>query len=100
MKFKFNVENMPRNELVERLENIVGEPVRYLEMPSAAYKVGSYMVELDGTVAFENSENDRETEDIIKRFAAQGLISDIEKMKLSHSKKKMLLSNLMRLQMV
>lgn len=87
MKFKFNVENMSRRELVEKLENIVGEPAKYLGMPSAAYKVGSYTVELDGTVTFENSETDRETEEIIKSFAEQGLISDIEENEIEPFKK-------------
>lgn len=52
MILHFNVTGEKRKELVKVMEAALGTKAKYLGMPTAAYQVGEYTVEKDGTVTW------------------------------------------------
>ncbi|HEN0367634.1 TPA: virulence protein [Streptococcus agalactiae] len=54
MEVKFNVAGKERKELVKAIESITGEKSKYLGMPTAAYEVGNFIVDKEGTVKCED----------------------------------------------
>ena len=71
MEVKFNVVGKERKELVKAIESIAGEKSKYLGMPSAAYEVGTFIVDKEGTV---KSEDDFALERLIHNLIADGFI--------------------------
>lgn len=52
MEIYFNVTGAARKELVAEIEQLTGERATYLGMPSAAYRIGEYVVAKDGTLSW------------------------------------------------
>ncbi len=53
MELKFNVKGKERKSLVAAISEILNQPTEYLGMPSAAYNIGGYHIDKDGTVTGE-----------------------------------------------
>lgn len=69
LRFELKTEN--RKDLVARLAELTGTKARYMGMPSAAYQVGDYTVEKDGTLVIEDGAADS---GILRQLADEGLI--------------------------
>lgn len=52
MVLHFNVTGESRKAMVKAIETELGIKAKYLGMPSAAYEIGAYRVEKDGTLSF------------------------------------------------
>lgn len=52
MELHFNVTGDSRKAMVKAIEQELGVKAKYLGMPSAAYQIGAYRVEKDGTLSF------------------------------------------------
>ena len=52
MVLHFNVTGDSRNVMVKAIEKELGCKAKYMGMPSAAYEIGAYRVEKDGTLSF------------------------------------------------
>lgn len=69
MEAKFNVVGKERKELVKSIESIAGEKSKYLGMPSAAYKIGNFIVDKEGAV---KSEDDFALERLVHNLIGDG----------------------------
>ncbi len=55
MTLHFNTTGEARKAMVRAIEKETGLKAKYLGMPSAAYQIGSYKVEKDGTLSWEEA---------------------------------------------
>lgn len=70
MEAKFNAVGKERKELVKAIESVTGEKSKYLGMPSAAYEIGNFIVDKEGTV---KSEDDFALERLVHNLIGDGL---------------------------
>ena len=66
-KIEFNVTGPDRKNLVTTIGEILGVKPKYLGMPTAAYEVGGFTVDRDGTVTGEGLEK------LLEQLAAKGI---------------------------
>ena len=66
-KIEFNVTGADRKNLVTTIGEILGVKPKYLGMPTAAYEVGGFTVDRDGTVTGDGLEN------LLDQLAANGI---------------------------
>ena len=66
-KIEFNVTGPDRKNLVTAMGEILGAKPKYLGMPTAAYEVGGFTVDRDGTVTGNGLEN------LLEQLAAKGI---------------------------
>lgn len=71
MQVKFELKGSERKKLVEAIESIAGERSKYLGMPSAAYEIGNFIVDKEGTV---KCEDDFTLERLVHNLIADGFI--------------------------
>ena len=57
MEIRFNVTGAKRKEMVKVISEALETRAEYQNMPTCAYKIGSFTVTRDGSLAFEDSEN-------------------------------------------
>lgn len=57
MLLHFNVTGEKRKDMVRAIEKELDVKAKYLGMPSAAYQVGNFKVQRDGSLEFDNSES-------------------------------------------
>lgn len=57
MKIHYNRTGAQRKELVKAISNITGEKAKYLGMPSCAYQIGPFHLDKEGTLEFDEVEN-------------------------------------------
>lgn len=55
MELKFNLKGKERKALVGAIGEILSQPTEYLGMPSAAYNIGGYHIDKEGTVTGEDN---------------------------------------------
>ncbi len=55
MELKFNVKGKERKALVGAISEILNQPTEYLGMPSAAYNIGGYHIDKNGTLTGEHN---------------------------------------------
>ena len=72
-RFTKNIEN--RKDLVKKISSITGIASRYTGMPRAAYEIGAFTVEKDGTLAVTMSEDGNEGA-VILALKADGMIGE------------------------
>lgn len=77
MELKFNVTGSERKALVTAIAEITGEKAKYKGMPSAAFEIGEYIVDRDGTLITENADMN-EFELLVERLAENGFEAEIE----------------------
>lgn len=69
MKLNFNVTGNERKMLVKAMGEILEVKPKYLGMPSAAYEVGDFMVDRNGTVSFDDTLSEEKIENLLERLA-------------------------------
>lgn len=72
MEYKFNVTGARRKELVAAISELAGSKASYLGMPSCAYRVGGYMVSIEGTVMPDDGVTEAITEVLMENLWARG----------------------------
>lgn len=71
MKVKYELKGSERKKLVEAIGKITDSKVKYLGMPTAAYEVGAFIVDKEGTV---ECEDDLKLERLVHNLMADGFI--------------------------
>ena len=66
-KIEFNVTGSDRKNLVTAMGEILGVKPKYLGMPTAAYEVGGFTVDRDGTVTGDGREK------LLEQLSAKGI---------------------------
>lgn len=74
MKIDFNVTGSERKTLVVAIGEILGIKPKYLGMPSAAYEVGNFTVDKNGTVASDDDGENIET--LLANLAQRGFVAE------------------------
>ena len=77
MELKFNVTGSERKALVTAIAEITGEKAKYKGMPSAAFEIGEYTVDRNGTLITENTDMNK-VELLVERLAENGFEVEIE----------------------
>ena len=73
-RFAKNIEN--RKDLVKKISSITGIASRYTGMPKAAYEIGAFTVEKDGTLAVTVNEEGGNEGGVILALKADGMIGE------------------------
>lgn len=74
MKIEFNVTGSERKSLVMAIGEILEIKPKYLGMPSAAYAVGDFTIDKNGTVVFDGDGGDIET--LLANLAQKGFVAE------------------------
>ena len=106
MELKYEMKGAERKKLVQAIEDLTGYKAKYLGMPSAAYEIGNFIVDKEGTVKCEDDFTlERlvhnliadgfipKEEDISERKATQGLTVAIPRDKVNLSKLEKIFEN-------
>jgi hypothetical protein len=72
MKITFNVKGAERKSLAGAISMELNAPTKYLGMPTAAYEIGGYHIDKNGTVTGEDNS------DLVKKLEAQGFTGEVE----------------------
>lgn len=73
MKIEFNRTGAERKALVQAAGEILGVKPKYLGMPTAAYEVGCFRIDRNGTVEPDGCVGSREIESLLERLAEKGI---------------------------
>ena len=73
MKIEFNRTGADRKALVQAAGEILGVKPKYLGMPTAAYEVGCFRIDRNGTVEPDGCVGSREIESLLERLAEKGI---------------------------
>lgn len=77
MELKFNVTGSERKALVNAIAEITGEKAKYKGMPSAAFEIGEYTVDRNGTLITANVDVSRD-ELLVEKLAEKGFEAEVE----------------------
>lgn len=72
MLLHFTSDSGKRKDMVKAIEQRLGIPARYLGMPTAAYVIGSYRVNRDGSLEFDVNTGTDESSDVIDACVMAG----------------------------
>ena len=72
MEIRFNVTGAKRKEMVKVISEALETRAEYQNMPTCAYKIGSFTVTRDGFLAFEDSENSDLVERVLEALLNEG----------------------------
>lgn len=75
MKVNYNVTGDDRKALVKVIGEAIGEKPKYLGMPSAAFRIGSFTVSKTGELECEDGSD---TETVLEAIAAAGFVSETD----------------------
>ncbi len=81
MKINFNVTGSERKALVTAMGEILGLKPKYLGMPSAAYEVGDFTIDKNGTVSFDDGVDEDKVESLLEQLADRGIVAGSEKIR-------------------
>jgi hypothetical protein len=81
MEINFNVSGTERKALVTAMGEILEVKPKYLGMPSAAYAVGDFTVDKNGTVTFGDSLNEDKIENLLEQLADRGIATGSEEIR-------------------
>ena len=73
MKIEFNRTGTERKALVQAMGEILGVKPKYLGMPTAAYQVGCFDIDKNGTVESDGTADSGEVENLLERLAEKGI---------------------------
>lgn len=73
MKIEFNRTGAERKALVQAMGEILGAKPKYLGMPTAAYQVGSFQIDKNGTVEFDGTAGSEDVENLLESLAERGI---------------------------
>ena len=73
MKIEFNRTGAERKALVQAVGEILGAKPRYLGMPTAAYEVGCFHIDRNGTVESDGCVDSGEIESLLERLGEKGI---------------------------
>ena len=72
MEIRFNATGAKRKEMVKVISETLETKAEYQHMPTYAYKIGSFTVTRDGSLAFEDSENSELVERVLEALLNEG----------------------------
>lgn len=75
MTIRYNVTGQDRKKLVQNISEILECDAKYLGMPSAAYRIGAFTVDREGTLTCDDM---TETEQLIEELCDRGFEAEIE----------------------
>lgn len=76
MEIRFNVTGAKRKEMVKVISEALETRAEYQNMPTCAYKIGSFTVTRDGSLAFDDSENSELVERVLEALLNEGFECD------------------------
>ena len=72
MEIRFNATGAKRKEMVKVISETLETKAEYQYMPTYAYKIGSFTVTRDGSLAFDDSENSELVERVLEALLNEG----------------------------
>ena len=81
MEINFNVTGSERKMLVTALGKILDTRPKYLGMPSAAYEVGQFRIDRNGTMSFDSGVCEDEIQNVLELLADKGITAVSEEIK-------------------
>lgn len=72
MEIRFNATGARRKEMVKVISDTLETRAEYQYMPTYAYKIGSFTVTRDGSLAFEDGENSELVERVLEALLNEG----------------------------
>ena len=72
MTINYNVTGPDRKRLVQTIAKILECDAKYMGMPSAAYQIGDYTVDKNGTLSFSDYTDSEEVEQVLDALGEQG----------------------------
>lgn len=72
MEIRFNATGARRKEMVKVISDTLETRAEYQNMPTCAYKIGSFTVTRDGSLAFEESEDSELVERVLEALLNEG----------------------------
>ena len=72
MTINYNVTGPNRKRLVQTIAKILECDAKYMGMPSAAYQIGDYTVDKNGTLSFSDYTDSEEVEQVLDALGEQG----------------------------
>ena len=78
MTIRYNVTGQDRKKLVQNISEILECDAKYLGMPSAAYRIGAFTVDREGTLTCDDMTETDETEQLIEALCDRGFEAEIE----------------------
>ena len=76
MEIRFNATGAKRKEMVKVISETLETKAEYQYMPTYAYKIGSFTVTRDGSLAFDDSENSELVERVLEALLNEGFECD------------------------
>lgn len=76
MEIRFNATGAKRKEMVKVISETLETKAEYQYMPTYAYKIGSFTVTRDGSLAFDDSENSELVERVLETLLNEGFECD------------------------
>lgn len=76
MEIRFNATGAKRKEMVKVISETLETKAEYQYMPTYAYKIGSFTVTRDGSLAFDDSENSELVERVLEALLDEGFECD------------------------
>lgn len=76
MEIRFNATGAKRKEMVKVISETLETKAEYQYMPTYAYKIGSFTVTRDGSIAFDDSENSELVERVLEALLNEGFECD------------------------
>jgi hypothetical protein len=76
MKVDYNVTGKDRKSLVNVIATLTGKKAEYLGMPTAAYKVGCFTIDRNGTLEFGDRADSEKAENLIKELDKRGFTAE------------------------
>lgn len=78
MTINYNVTGAERKKLVQTIAEILECDAKYLGVPSCAYQIDYFTVDKDGTLAFDDSADSEEIEQLIEALCEKGFEAEVE----------------------
>ncbi len=75
MRIEFNRTGAERKALVQTIGEILGIKPKYLGMPTAAYEVGSFRIDKNGALEFDDLADSGEIGNLLERLVERGIMA-------------------------
>ena len=79
MEIRFSVKGPERKRLVQVIEKALEVKSRYLGAPSMAYEIGTYTIDRNGTLSFEESGDTGEVRRLLEAISSEGFECEVPK---------------------